>query len=70
MDRLPPPLQALDGHRTLLLRFLDAQTSLPDPPDNAVIRTLAEIRETVGLALNDRSTTWHPGIDAVLDESR
>jgi hypothetical protein len=43
------------------------QTSLPDPPENSLIRKLAEARETVGLALNDHSTTWHPGVEAVLD---
>jgi hypothetical protein len=32
-----------------------------------MIRKLAEARETVGLALNDHSTTWHPGVEAVLD---
>ncbi len=43
------------------------QTSLPDPPDNALLRKLAEIKETVTLSLNDQSTPWHPGINAVLD---
>jgi hypothetical protein len=43
------------------------QTSLPDPPDNGLIRKLAEARESIGLALNDHSTTWHPGVEAVLD---
>lgn len=60
VDRLTQGVDAARHH----------QTSLPDPPDNAVMRTLAEIKETVGLALNDRSTAWHPGVDAVLDRPR
>jgi len=59
-DRLAQGVDEALGH----------QTSLPDPPDNAVIRRLAEIKETVGLALNDRSTAWHPGVDSVLDRPR
>lgn len=43
------------------------QTSLTDPPDNVLVRTLAEARMTFGLALNDHSTTWHPGVETVLD---
>ena len=46
------------------------QTSLPDPPHNAVIRKLAEIKESVDLSLNDHSTSWHPGVDAVLRPSQ
>jgi hypothetical protein len=60
VDRLARGVDAARAHKT----------SLPDPPDNAVIRRLAEIKETVGLALNDRSTAWHPGVDAVVDGTR
>jgi hypothetical protein len=60
VDRLAQGVETARAH----------QTSLPDPPDNAVIRRLAEIKETVGLALNDRSTAWHPGVDAVLDRTK
>ena len=41
------------------------QTSLPDPPVNGLIRKLAEVKESIGLALNDHSTEWHPGIERV-----
>jgi hypothetical protein len=47
----------------------DHQTSLPDPPDNGLLRKLAEVREAVGLSLNDESTPWHPGTDALVDPS-
>lgn len=58
-DRLRQGVEAACAH----------QTSLPDPPQNTLIRKLAEIKETVTLSLNDQSTPWHPGIDAVLDPS-
>jgi hypothetical protein len=45
------------------------QTSLPDPPAHGLLRKLAEIRETVGLTLNDHSTPWHPGVEALLHPS-
>lgn len=45
------------------------QTSLPEPPSNRVLRKLAEVGEQITLAIHDRSTTWHPGIDGVLDGS-
>jgi hypothetical protein len=44
------------------------QTSLPELPDNRVVRKFAEYKESLGLALNDHSTEWHPGLDS-LDES-
>lgn len=72
VDDLFPLVEQLDPTDADRLRqaIEDAcahQTSLPDPPDNAIIRKLAEIKETVTLSLNDQSTPWHPGIDAVLD---
>ena len=45
------------------------QTSLPDPPENGALRRVAEVKEAIGLSLNDHSTPWHPGIEAVLDRS-
>jgi hypothetical protein len=47
---------------------MDHETSLPDPSDNAVLRKLAEIRETLRLALHDESTRHHPGLDKVVDD--
>ena len=46
------------------------QTSLPDPPDNPLIRKLAEISERIRLTVNDQSTAWHPGLEAMLDSSQ
>lgn len=43
------------------------KTGRPDPPDNPLIRKLAEARESTGLAVNDHSTTWNPGLEAVVD---
>jgi hypothetical protein len=59
VDRLRKGIEAACAH----------QTSLPDPPHNALVRKLAEMKETVSLSLNDQSTPWHPGIEAVLDPS-
>jgi hypothetical protein len=45
------------------------QTTLPDPPDNAVMRKLAEVAESITTSVHDRSTRWNPGIDGVLNGS-
>ncbi len=59
----------LDRLRGTIEDACSHQTSLPQPPDNALIRKLAEIKETVSLLFNDQSTPWHPGIDAVIAQS-
>ena len=46
------------------------QTSIPDPPDNAQLRKLAEVGENIALTWNDRPTAWHPGLHEVLNEPR
>ncbi len=46
------------------------QTSLPDPPGNSMARKLAEFGENVSLAWNDHATSWHPGIDSIMNEPR
>lgn len=46
------------------------QTSLPNPPGNRLIRRLAAAIETIGLVMNDESTTWHSGTKVVLDRSK
>lgn len=51
-----------------LVEQMSHESSLPDPPDNAVLRKLAEIRETVRLALHDESTRHHPGLDEVVND--
>lgn len=45
------------------------QTTLPDPPNNAVMRKLAEVAESITTSVHDRSTAWNPGIDGVLNGS-
>jgi hypothetical protein len=37
-------------------------TTLPDPPHNPVRRAVATIGEKFDRAINDTSTTWHPGV--------
>jgi len=51
-----------------LVEQMTHETSLPDPSDNPVLRKLAEIRETLRLALHDESTRHHPGLDKVVDD--
>ena len=60
LDRLRRAIEVACAH----------QTSLPEPPANAVIRKLAEIKEMVALFFNDQSTPWHPGIDALIGQSQ
>ena len=36
------------------------QTSLPDPPENGALRRVAEVKEAIGLSLNDHSTRGIP----------
>jgi hypothetical protein len=55
-------VEQLTGRMT---EALARETSLPDPPDNAVLRKLASIKEHVELALNDESTPWHPGLQTL-----
>jgi hypothetical protein len=45
------------------------QTTLPDPPNNAVLRKLAEVVESMNTSVHDRSTRWTPGIDGLLNGS-
>jgi hypothetical protein len=63
-------LSARDEDRlsSRLVEQMSHETSLPDPPDNAVLRKLAEIRETVRLALHDESTRRHPGLEKVVHD--
>ncbi|HEX3841448.1 MAG TPA: hypothetical protein VHU85_11695 [Acidimicrobiales bacterium] len=44
-------------------------SSHPDPPHNLVGRAVANLKEKFDRAVNDTSTTWHPGMDQ-LDEER
>ena len=67
IERLSP--SEVDGLRHSIESACAHQTTLPDPPDNGLVRKLAEVTETVRLALNDQSTPWHPGVDALLDRS-
>jgi hypothetical protein len=65
IDQLPP--DAVGELRSRIESVSTHQTSLPDPPDNGLIRKLAEVKESIGLSLHDHSTTWHPGVDGLLD---
>jgi hypothetical protein len=66
IDQLPPA--AVDELRDRIESASAHQTSLPRPPDNGLVRKLAEVKESVGLTLNDHSTTWHPGVEGLLEE--
>ena len=52
-----------------LVEQMSHETSLPDPPSNATLRKLAEISETVRLALHDESTRHHPGLRKIVDDA-
>jgi hypothetical protein len=65
--RLSP--QDEDRLSSQLVAQMSHETSLPDPPDNPVLRKFAEISETVQLALHDESTRSTPGLDKVVDEA-
>ena len=69
-EALIPLVDELDGQGARLLAErmeigMARETSLPDPPDNPILRKLATLKETVGLALNDESTPWHPGLEHI-----
>jgi hypothetical protein len=67
LDRLNPEEAA--ALRARIEEVSAHQTTLPDPPDNAVIRKIAELAESVTTSVHDRSTRWNPGIDEVLNGS-
>ena len=69
-DVLFPLVDQLDSSgRDLLVERMKIgtarETSLPDPPENPVLRKLATLKENVELALNDESTPWHPGLERI-----
>lgn len=45
------------------------QTSLVEPPHNPLLRQVAELKETVTLALHDESSPWHPRIQSLANDS-
>jgi acetyl esterase/lipase len=57
-----------DSLSSQLVKQMSHETSLPDPPDNAVLRKVAEFKETFRLAFRDESTRHHPGLDKVVDD--
>jgi hypothetical protein len=59
LDRLRRAIEGACAH----------QTSLPEPPANALIRKVAEIKEMVSLFFIDQSTPWLPGMDALIGQS-
>ena len=67
---LLPLVDELDSRGTRLLAErmeigMSRETSLPDPPENPILRKLATLKESVELALNDESTPWHPGLQRI-----
>jgi hemerythrin-like domain-containing protein len=65
---LLPLVDALDpaDQRELarkLERAVAHASTHPDPPHNPIGRAMATIGEKIDRAVNDTSTTWHPGVE-------